>query len=97
MVVHRRSCFATYSGDSCHEPGGVPGEGTAIIPVCSVNLNRCDFNKIEADFRYSLAISLGMMIAKAVVLFVFIYHKELRPEFVYVLRSSPDHTVRWYD
>lgn len=45
--------------------------GAALIPVCSAYLGRGDFAKAEASFRYSMAISLVVIIAIAAVMFMF--------------------------
>lgn len=71
--------------------------GAALIPVCSAALGRRDFVKAEAGYRYSLVVTMGIMIAIAAVLFVFAewaiipftYSETMvgfRPEFTHVLR-----------
>ena len=71
--------------------------GSALIPVCSAALGRRDFAKAEAGYRYSLTLTMIVMIAIAAVLFIFAdwviipftYSEsmiEFRPEFAHVLR-----------
>ena len=71
--------------------------GSALIPVCSAALGRRDFAKADTGYRYSLTLTMIVMIAIAAVLFVFAdwviipftYSEtmvEYRPEFAHVLR-----------
>ena len=71
--------------------------GSALIPVCSAALGCRDMKKASIGYRYSIALSMVIMVAIAAVLFVFAEWviipftyapsmAALRPEFVHVLR-----------
>lgn len=44
--------------------------GSALIPVCSAALGRNDNEKAEVGFRYSLSVSMKIMVAFAAVVFI---------------------------